>query len=456
MTEEQNLLNGSVPKKLAAFAFPLLLANILQSLYNVVDMLVVGQFVGDTGLAAINNASKLCYIINSICIGMTMGGAVLIAQYKGANDKKGQAETFQTLAVLSLVSALLVTVIGLVFYQPLFQVLNVPADAYQDACDYMKIICWGTVFVFGYNAVCSVLKGLGDSKSPLYFVGIATIINILLDILLVGPLGIGTAGAAYATITAQGISFLISIFYLRKHKVFFSADVHKRFTLQIDKLVSILKVGLPTAIQMVVVNTAYLLVTGMLNQFGTSVSAASGVGLQINTFAGMPCWAIGQAVTAMVGQCIGAGEIKRARKVVKIGLLLNVSVTLVVVIGVQVFAEQLILLFGSTSAEVINDGVYYLRICCGVNSLIYAVMYTLDSFAIGVGAANIAMLNALLDAVIVRLPVSWLLAFTLSMGFPGIYYGQALSPILPAIVGFLYFQNKGWERKTLIQKKSKI
>lgn len=456
MTEEQNLLNGSVPKKLAAFAFPLLLANILQSLYNVVDMLVVGQFVGDTGLAAINNASKLCYIINSICIGMTMGGAVLIAQYKGANDKKGQAETFQTLAVLSLVSALLVTVIGLVFYQPLFQVLNVPADAYQDACDYMKIICWGTVFVFGYNAVCSVLKGLGDSKSPLYFVGIATIINIVLDILLVGPLGIGTAGAAYATITAQGISFLISVFYLRKHKVFFSADVHKRFTLQMDKLVSILKVGLPTAIQMVVVNTAYLLVTGMLNQFGTSVSAASGVGLQINTFAGMPCWAIGQAVTAMVGQCIGAGEIKRARKVVKIGLLLNVSVTLVVVIGVQVFAEQLILLFGSTSAEVINDGVYYLRICCGVNSLIYAVMYTLDSFAIGVGAANIAMLNALLDAVIVRLPVSWLLAFTLSMGFPGIYYGQALSPILPAIVGFLYFQNKGWERKTLIQKKSKI
>lgn len=346
------------------------------------------------------------------------------------------------------------SIIGLAFYQPLFRVLNVPADTYQDACDYMKIICWGTIFVFGYNAVCSVLKGLGDSKSPLYFVGIATIINIVLDILLVGPFGMGTSGAAYATITAQGISFVISIFYLRKHKVFFSANAHKKFTFQMDKLVSILKVGLPTAIQMVVVNTAYLLVTGMLNQFGTSVSAASGVGLQINTFAGMPCWAIGQAVTAMVGQCIGAGEIKRARKVVKIGLLLNISVTLVVVIGVQIFAEQLILLFGSTSAEVINDGVYYLRVCCGVNSLIYAGMYTLDSFAIGVGAANIAMLNALLDAVIVRLPVSWLLAFTFDIGFSGIYYGQALSPILPAIVGFFYFQSKGWERKTLIQKKS--
>ena len=455
MTEEHSLLTGSVPKKLVVFAFPLLLANILQSFYNVVDMLVVGRIVGDTGLAAIGNASKLCYIINSICIGMTMGGAVLIAQYKGADDKKGQAESFQMLALLSLVSSLLVTIVSLATYQPLFKMLNVPADTYQDACGYMKIICCGTVFVFGYNAVCSVLKGLGDSKSPLYFVGIATIINVVLDIILVGPFGMGTAGAACATITAQGIFFVISLFYLKRHKIFFSMETQRKFMFQWDKLTAILKVGLPTAIQMVVVNTAYLLVTGMLNQFGTAVSAAFNVGLQINTFAGMPCWAIGQAVTAMVGQCMGAGQVKRIRKVVKISLLMNVAVTLVVVISIQIFAKPLILLFGSTSPEVVNDGVYYLRICCGFNSLIYAAMYTLDSFAIGVGAANVAMINALLDAVIVRLPMSWILAFALNMGFPGIYYGQALSPVLPAIVGLLYFMSKKWERKTLIQSGNK-
>ena len=455
MTEEHSLLTGSVPKKLVVFAFPLLLANILQSFYNVVDMLVVGRIVGDTGLAAIGNASKLCYIINSICIGMTMGGAVLIAQYKGADDKKGQAESFQMLALLSLVSSLLVTIVSLATYQPLLKMLNVPADTYQDACGYMKIICCGTVFVFGYNAVCSVLKGLGDSKSPLYFVGIATIINVVLDIILVGPFGMGTAGAACATITAQGISFVISLFYLKRHKIFFSMETQRKFMFQWDKLTAILKVGLPTAIQMVVVNTAYLLVTGMLNQFGTAVSAAFNVGLQINTFAGMPCWAIGQAVTAMVGQCMGAGQVKRIRKVVKISLLMNVAVTLVVVISIQIFAKPLILLFGSTSPEVVNDGVYYLRICCGFNSLIYAAMYTLDSFAIGVGAANVAMINALLDAVIVRLPMSWILAFALNMGFPGIYYGQALSPVLPAIVGLLYFMSKKWERKTLIQSGNK-
>ncbi|MCI6125308.1 MAG: MATE family efflux transporter, partial [Enterocloster clostridioformis] len=318
------------------------------------------------------------------------------------------------------------------------------------ACGYMKIICCGTVFVFGYNAVCSVLKGLGDSKSSLCFVGIATIINIVLDIILVGPFGMGTAGTAYATITAQGLSFAISLFYLKRHRIFFSAENHSKFTLQWDKLAAIVKVGLPTTIQMAVVNTAYLLVAGMLNQFGTAVSAASNVGLQINTFAAMPCWAIGQAVTAMAGQCMGAGQIGRARKVVKISLVMNVAVTLVAVIGVQLFAEPLILLFGSTP-ETVNNGVYYLRICCSVNSLIYAAMYTLDSFAIGVGAANVAMINALLDAVIVRLPVSWLLAFALYMGFPGIYYGQAISPVLPAIVGLLYFVSKKWEHKTLIQ-----
>ena len=128
-------------------------------------------------------------------------------------------------------------------------------------------------------------------------------------------------------------------------------------------------------------------------------------------------------------------------------LVMNVSVTFVAVIGIQLFAEPLILLFGSTSPEVISDGIYYLRICCGINSLIYAAMYTLDSFAIGVGAANVAMINALLDAVIVRLPVSWILAFTLHMGFSGIYYGQALSPILPAIVGVLYFISKSGNEK---------
>ena len=193
---------------------------------------------------------------------------------------------------------------------------------------------------------------------------------------------------------------------------------HGKMELRREILLAILKVGLPTATQMVVVNTAYLLVTGMLNPFGTAVAAASGVGLKINTFAGMHCWAIGQAITAMVGQCVGAGQIRRARQVVRSGLLLNLAVTAAVVVTVQFLAEPLIRLFDSTSPGMIRVGVLYLRLCCGVNSLVYAAMYTLDSFAIGVGAAHVAMVNALLDAVVVRLPVGWLLAFPSPWAFP--------------------------------------
>lgn len=451
MIEKQNLTTGSVPKKLIAFALPLLPANLLQSFYSIVDMLVVGRVVGETGLAAISNASMISFIINAICIGVTMGGTVLIAQFKGANDTKGQSETVGTLLSLALIVSIVVTAIGWMIYQPLFNLLSVPSDAMQDACDDMKIICCGTVFVFGYNAVCSIMKGFGDSKTPLYFVGIATIANIILDLICVGPLGMGTEGAAYATIFSQGISLAISVAYLKRRSFVFDFRL-KHFAIKSDKLIVILKVGLPTALQMVVVNISYLLVTGMLNHFGVSVAAASGVGLKVNTFAGMTCWAIGQAVTAMVGQNIGAGDIERAKKTTKVGLQLNIVLTLAVVVLVQIFAEPMIMLFDHTNAEVIKDGVLYLRICCGINSLVYAGLYTLDSFAIGVGSANIAMINALLDSVLVRLPVSYLLAFTLDTGFTGVYFGQALSPILPAIAGFLYFKSKSWESKKLIRR----
>lgn len=450
MTEKENLTTGSVPKKLIAFALPLLLANLLQSFYSIVDMLVVGRIVGETGLAAISNASMVSFIINSICIGVTMGGTVLIAQYKGANDGKGQSETVGTLFSLALIASAVVTALALLAYQPLFGLLKIPSDAMQDAGEYMRIICYGTVFVFGYNAVCSMMKGFGDSKSPLYFVGVATAVNVLLDLLLVGPCGMGTKGAAYATIFSQGISLLVSILHLKRKRFVFDFKL-KHFAVKKDTLIVILKVGLPTAVQMVVVNISYLLITGMLNQFGVSVAAASGVGLKVNTFAGMPCWAVGQAVTAMAGQNMGAHNTERVKETTKTGLRLNLVITFAVMLLIQIFARPIMMLFDPVNTEVIEDGILYLRMCCGLNSLVYAAMYTFDSFAIGIGSANIAMINALLDAVVVRLPVSWLLAFPLAFGFSGVYLGQALSPILPALVGLLYFKSRRWESRSLMK-----
>src|SRR5699024_12333897 len=184
-----------------------------------------------------SNAFLLTFIINSICIVITVGGTVLIAQYKGAKDIRGQKETIGTLLTLSLFMSIIVTVLGILVYKQLFILLNVPQEAMRDDIEYMQIICIGTVFVFGYNAVSSIMKGLGNSKSPLYFVGIATIINIILDVILVGSVGMGTKGAAYATIFAQAISLVISINYLKRKNFIFDFKISS-FKVEMDKVKS--------------------------------------------------------------------------------------------------------------------------------------------------------------------------------------------------------------------------
>lgn len=444
MDHELNLTSGGVLRGLARFSLPLLLSNLLQSLYSVVDMLVVGRFVGENGLAAISNASGIGFLMNSVCIGFTMGGTVLVAQCKGARDPKGRDEAVGALLAASLGAAALVTLAGLAAYEPALRLLRVPPAAMKEACGYLRILCWGTVFVFGYNAVCSILKGLGDARGPLRYVAVATVLNIALDLLLVGLCGMGTAGAAAATVASQGASFAFAIADLRRRGV---AIRLRRGTLRPGTLRALLLVGLPTAAQMAAVNLSYLALTGMLNGFGVAVAAASGIGLKINTFAGMPCWAVGQAVTAMAGQNFGAGETARVQKTVRAGLALNLAVTSAAVLLVQAFAGPAVALFDPSSAEVARVGVQYLRTCCSVNSLVYAAMYTFDSFAIGIGSARLAMVNALLDAAVVRVPLGLLLAFSLGLGYPGIFLAQALSPVLPALVGLLYWRRGAWKLK---------
>ncbi|MDU5335372.1 MATE family efflux transporter [Enterococcus sp.] len=449
MKNFNDLTTGSVTKQLIRFAIPLFLANLLQSFYNIVDMLVVGRIVGSTGVAAISNASSLVFIINAICMGITMGGTVMIAQYRGAKDAQGQKRTVGTIYSMTTVIAVMITIAGLLLNKQILTWMNVPKEAYQDACEYMLVIFIGTIFVFGYNATCSILRGFGDSKSPLYFVMAAAAINVFLDYLLVGPFKLGTVGAAYATIIAQAISFGISVIYLKKQNFIFDFKLSS-FKIEKDTLFKLLKVSLPTAIQMTVVNISYLIIAVMINDYGVITAAAAGIGLKINTFAGMPCWAIGQAVTTMVGQSMGAKLLHRTKRIAKTGFTASLLISLAAVVCIQLFAEPLIGLFDSSNKEVLAAGVIYLRICCCWNSLFYATMYNFDSFAVGVGFANLGMVNALLDALLIRLPLCWFLGTLLEFGVKGIYWAQALSPIIPACIGLIYFLSKKWYDRRLV------
>lgn len=445
---KSNLLSGSVLRGLIRFSLPILGANLLQSCYNVADMAVVGRFTGRAGLAGVSSAAMLCYIINALCTGLTTGGSVLAAQYLGAGDHRALKSSVGSLFALCALAALLLTLLGLAVSRPVFLLMNLPAESMAPALDYMRPMCLGTVFVFGYNAVCAVLRGLGDSKSPLVFVALATLINVLLDLLLVGPLGLGTAGAALATVCAQGCSFLGAICSLRRRRDFPFDFSPASFRPAPGKCRLLLRIGLPTAVQMAVLNTSYLLVTGLFNAQGVAAAAAAGVGLKVNTLAAMPCWAVGCAVTTMAGQCVGAGDLPRAARTARAGVALGAGACVAVALAVQVFAAPIVAFFNPDPA-VVEAGVFYLRLCGSLNCPLYAAMYVYDSFATGVGAAGLAMLNAMVHSVAVRVTLSWLWGSVLGWGFAGLCLAEAVSPLPSAIVGAVFFHSGLWRRHTL-------
>lgn len=445
MGQENSLTAGNVTGALVRFSVPLFLSNLLQSVYGIVDMAVVGHFVGSAGLAATGSAAMLGLLILSVSTGIATGGAVLIARYEGAGDAERRDAAAGALFSLSFLAAALVTALGLAAYPAVFRWMEVPPQALPYAIGYMKVTLWGAVFVFGYNAVCAALRGLGDSRRPLFYVGVASALNVILDVALVGAMGLGTSGAAAATVAAQGISFLLAAGRLLGGKTPVRLTAQS-FRLRKEICVGLLAVGIPTAAQQAVLNLSYLFVTGMLNSYGVTVAAAAGIGLKVNTFAAMPCWAVGQAITVMTGQNLGAGDLERARRTARSGAAVSAAASILTMLLVQALAGQIVGLF-DPNPETIREGVRYLRICCSLNCVVYAVMYSIDSFATGAGDAVFSMANSFLHSVGMRLALSILLEAGMGLGFVGIYWGECLSPVPSFLAGLWYYNSGRWKRK---------
>jgi putative MATE family efflux protein len=450
---ERDLTSGSVGGQLARFALPFFLSNLLQSAYGLADMAVVGRFVGGSALAAMASATSLCYLITSLCMGVAIGGGVLVAQFKGARDntierdESGLRDAAASLLAVSAALALALTAAGLAVYRPALALMGLPPEAAGHAYAYMRVSLLGTVFVFGYNTACSILRGLGDSASPLAYLAISASVNVGLDILFVGPMRMGTAGAAAATVASQALACAIALARLKRGA---GRGLGLKGARPRPELVAtILKLGIPSGIQSTALNLSYLVVASMLNSFGVDVAAAAGLGLKINGFAVMPCWAVGQAVTSMVGQNVGARKAGRAASAAKAGICIGVAATAVSVILIQAFVGPLLSLFCEDRA-VVSGGVEYLRICCSVNCLVYAAMYVLDCFAFGAGDALFSMSNALLHSVVVRLALSGILCYALGLGYRGLYWAEMASPLPSFALALAYFAAGRWKRRRLV------
>ena len=442
---QHDFTRGNVPALLIRFAIPIFLSNLLQACYSVADMAIVGRLVGSAGLTAIDNASRICFLVTSLCAGIAVGGTVLVAQRKGAGDENGIRESTGTLFTVTAIASIAMTVICEVAGKPMLMAMRVPKEALPLAVEYLATVSLGTIFVFGYNSICGVMRGLGDSARPLAYVACTVIVNIALDILFVGPLKLGVRGAAIATVISEALSFGLALSTVAGGsfpiKLRFSSLCPKR-----ESLIKILSIGVPQTIQMTVLNLSYAISSGLFNSYGIAVSAAAGIGLKVNTMVAMVCWAVGQSVMTMAGQNLGAKDTRRAARCARWGIAVALLAVSCAVLPIQLFTVNVVSAFNSDPA-VIREGVRYLRIACSLNFMLYAVMHILDSFATGAGDSSFAMVNAMLHSVVMRLCLSVLLSVSFGMGCVGLYWGESLSPTLSCLLGIGYFASGFWKRR---------
>ena len=400
--KELNLTQGSVPKVLLQFAVPFLIANVLQALYGGADLFVVGQYDDSASVAAVAIGSQVMQTITGIILGITTGTTVLIAI--GAKDDRKVAFTIGSSVWLFSIVGVLLTLVMVAFHGQITELMHTPAEAMADTKNYILVCSAGILFIIGYNVVCGILRGLGDSKTPLYFVGLACIINIVLDFILVGYFHWGATGAAIATVTAQGVSFGIALWFLYRHGFHFDFS-RKDIRLNRNLSKKIMVLGAPIALQDALINVSFLIITVIVNQMGVIASASLGVVEKIIVFAMLPPMAISSAVATMTAQNYGAGLIKRMNKCLASGI----GIALVFGVSVCVYSQFLpetLTAFFTKDAAVVAMAAEYLR-GYSIDCIVVSFVFCINSYFSGQGNSLFPMIHSLIATFLFRIPLSY-------------------------------------------------
>lgn len=447
MTHLQNdLTRGNIQSQLIRFIIPMLGASFLQAMYSVVDMIIMGHFVGASGMSSIGIASQVSFTILGLVMGLSVGGGVLIAQYYGANRHEDVQETIGTILSLYVIVALVLAAVAPFVVVPALRLLKTPVEAFPGAMAYLTINMCGSIFIFGYLAISTILRGMGDSERPLIFIAVGTISNILLDLLFVGRFRMGAAGAAWATVIAQGLSLIISVIYLIRKGFLFDFKPSS-FRIHSGKLKLLIKIGLPSSIQGVFLGFSFLYIMTLFNGLGVVASAVSGIAGRINQFAMLPHMAITTAISPMVGQNIGAGFYDRAKSTMYMGIKLLLPLATFAFVLVMLFPAAALRIF-TTDPAVITMGVQYLR-CNSWDFLLTAVYFCMNSLITGSGHTAFVMVNDCLCSVLVRIPTSILLAQTFHMGIAGMGLAAPAATLVGLLAALVFIQGGFWRRNAI-------
>lgn len=442
----KDFTTGSIPKQMLWFTLPFMASNALQVLYSTIDMMIVGQYVGTAGLSAVAQSSQIVNFATMVFLGFANAGQVLISQALGAGKKDKINNIVGTLTSLLCIIALAFTVLFIAIKSPVLTVLNVPVESYEMAMDYLVICSYGLIFTAGYNMVSAVLRGMGDSSRPLLFIAIATVVNLVLDIIFTGFWGWGVKGAAWATVIGQAVSFLFSVWYLYKNKQTFGFSFKKE-TFIIDKSYAgmITKLGTPMAIQSGFINLSMLFVNSIVNQVGVVASATFGVGVRIDDIINKISQGIQYAALPMISQNIGAGKQKRAMYTVYWALIYSLLLTAIFMMLYIVFGKELFMIFSDDPDVHAMSGEFIKAILWMFPA--FALMRGSGAFIQGIGHARMCMVLAMLDGVILRIGLSWLFGIGFGWGFFGIVLGYALAPYGYAIPSMVYFLSGKWKKR---------
>lgn len=448
----QDLTQGKPMRGLIQFSVPLLIGNLAQQLYNTVDSIVVGKYVGDNALAAVGASGPILNLLLVLFMGIATGATIMVSQYFGARQHELLSTTVGNTITLTVLSSVFIMVVGPLVTHPLMSLLNTPEDIYADSCTYLIIIFLGILGGAGYNILSGVLRGLGDSFMPLVYLVIACLLNIVLDLLFVVSFHWGVAGVAIATGIAQLVSAVLCLIRLLHMKEIVvvprsSLRLHKELVIRLTKL------GLPSGLAQAIFSLAAIVVQSLTNSFGTEVIAASIIVMRVDGFAMMPNFTFGTAMTTYAGQNIGAGKIDRVHQGTKSGMLLGLIVSSCLTVMILLFGR--ILMGWFTNTQAIIDLGFHMMCILAVGYIAMSVTQGLSGVMRGAGDTMTPMWISFITTVVIRVPLAYGIAFftrsaELPHGNPDCLYISLLASwVLGALITYALYRRGKWKHKAV-------
>ena len=457
----RDLTQGSEGRNIFRFAIPMLVGHMFQQLYTFVDQIIVGRFLGKEALASVGASFPVIFTLIALIIGIATGGTIVISQFFGAKKYDKVKRAIDTLFIVMGIFAVIMTVVGVTFSEQIFRLMKLPEELIPTANTYFSIYVSGLVVFFGYNGVAAVLRGMGDSTTPLYFLILATVLNIGLDLLFIVKMGMGIEGAALATIIAQGVAFTVAVVYLNHNHELIRFNI-KEFAFDWEIFKQSLRIGLPTGLQQTFVALGMVALMGIVNGFGTNVVAAYTAAGRLDSLAIIPSMVFSQALSTFVGQNIGAGKIERVKKGLHRTMLMASGTAILITLLVLLFRVPLMSLF-TEDQVVIRTGGEYLTIVTSFY-LLFTGMFVYSGVMRGAGDTLIPMFLTLISLWLVRIPAALFLSkesveifgWTLrgaNLGETGIWWSIPAGWGIGLLLSFAYYRTGRWKSKTVVKVK---